>query len=216
MPKTLTDDAPASMPSSINGPLLVADGADHGSFIQLHPALARITGRGTARSLRVLRVESDRTYGATVASLFGGGLTARTVRAYARGGFYLWPFRIPVDMDVAEPSRIRTLVQTTHDASVNGQAVLFRLGETHVSGGGPIETTELDYAWSVPDNWTTGDSRVVLLDVAGGQTFTGGHWQHGQVVGLRLSREGADPADTYGRWTMHAQFLEFEYTALIH
>ena len=212
MPKTHSDDIAPTLPSSIDGPLQIIDPSDTASWIKIDPANARLAAAGDARPTRVLTTGYCRNYSSTTAHVIGT-MAARYVTANNNGGFYLIPFRIPDDMDVAEPSNVKILVNPILNATTNGQVVHFVLAETHVAADGSRSTSTLYYNWDVPDDWTTSDHNVVLIDNGSGRTYDANTFANGEIVGFRISRNGIDASDTFDKSVKFAEYLQFEYTA---
>ena len=162
MPKTFTNDIAPSLPSSIEGPFTVVDPADATSRLVIDPAGARIAAEGGARPARILTAGGGRGYGSSIAHYIGGYIIARYVNAGSTGGFYFFPIRVPDDMDVSQPSKIRILVNPLHDAATNGQVIRFVLYAARVAADGTISSTSVTRDWNVPDNWTTDHCSFVL------------------------------------------------------
>jgi hypothetical protein len=179
----------------------------------LHSSIHTYTDDGGPRSLRVITIGYCRNYNAAAAQVIGSAIAARYVNANDVGGCYLLPFTIPQDMDVSCPSSVRILVNPPQNATTNGQKIRFTLQETHVPDGGPPQTSTLSCDWNVPDDWTTDDCNVALIDNGNGRTFEGDTFANGDTVGLRLSRSGSDPADTFDKAVRMAEYVQFEYTA---
>jgi hypothetical protein len=213
MPKTYTDDLQPAMPSALEGPLLIADPADHGSWIRIDPAGSTIAAAGGAQFRRQIVVPYVRTYAATTPALFGAAITSHYVTATAIGGFYLAPLVIPMDMDVSKPSDVKLLAASAADDTGSGEVIRFSLVETHVADtGAPVDIT-VSCDWAVPTNWQMSDSRVVTIDGGSGYTFAGATFQHGMWVGLRITRVGSATEDTFDKTVNIGGALMFEYTA---
>ena len=191
MPQTHTDDLTPARNSSVH----------------------TYTDDGGPRALRVISIGYCRSYNTATAHFIGTAIAARYVHANDLGGFYLLPFTLPQDMDVSQPSSVRILVNPLQNAAINGQKVRFILQATHVPDGGSPQTSTVNCNWSVPENWTTDDCNVVLMDNGNGRTFEGNTFAEGDTVGLRLARAGSDPADTFDKAVKMADYIQFEYTA---
>ena len=213
MPKTHTDDVAPALPSSIDGPFQIVDPSDCASWIKADPANARIAAAGNARPTRVLTTGYGRTYLNTTALFIGVAMTARYVNAEDNGGFYLSPIRIPDDMDVGEPCTVKILVTPVQDATTNGQVVRFALTRTRVTLGGSESSSTFVYDWDVPDNWTTSDYNMVTIDNGNGRSFEADTFANGDIVGLRISRQGAATEDTFNKAVKFAEYIQLEYTA---
>lgn len=188
MPKTYTDDAAPT------------DGD------------ARTTS-GDTPPTRVANTGYCRAYGTCTAHYIGSAITARYVNYNSTGGFYLLPIRIPDDMDVAEPCSVKILVNPVFNVTTNGQVIRFYLQQSHVADGGSMNTTSINYDWDVPDNWTTNDYNVVLIDNGNGRTYEAGAFANGDTVGFRIARLGTAAEDTFNKAVKIAEYLQFEYTA---
>lgn len=212
MPRTFTDDIAAALPSSIDGPFLVVDPADSTNSIKLDPADGRITAGGSARPLRSMALPFVRTFLTTTSGSIGV-MTTRSVASGANGGLYVGQFRIPPDMDVTEPSNVRFLMATGAAGPASVQTIRILLVDTYVRGTGSSTSTTLGYNWSTPVSWALDDNRVVLFDAGSGRTYDGNRFAVGDFVGLRISRNGAHPNDTYSKSIHLSESLIFEYTA---
>ncbi len=213
MPKTFTDDIAPALPSSIEGPFQIVDPSDLSSWIKVEPADARITAAGDARPTRIMTAGYDRTYQSAIATYIGTSMTARYVNAGYNGGFYACPLRIPENMDVGEPCSIKVLVVPTASATTNGQVVRFELAYSRVTPPGSLSNSSLEYDWDVPDDWTTSDYEIVTIDNGNGRTFEADTFTNGDVVGIRISRQGGVAQDTFDQGIKFALQLQFQYTA---
>ena len=210
MPKTHTDDIAAALPSAINGPFTVVDPADAASWVKIDPAAAQIAAAGGAGPTRVVTTSFGRSYGSGLSQYIGNYIIARYVNAGATGGFYAHPLRIPDEMDVTRPSKVRLLVNPLNDATTNGQVIRFIL---YAAYGGTVVGTSITSDWNVPDDWTTDDCNVALIDNGSGHTFDGNTFTNGDTLGLRIIRAGGAAEDTFDKTLRIAEYLQFEYTA---
>lgn len=213
MPKTHTDDLAPVLPSSIEGPFQISTPSDPTSWIKIDPAGARIAAGGDGRPTRVVAPVFGRTYGSVTAHYIGTTIVAHYVNAGSTGGFYLLPIRVPDDMDVTQPSSVRIVAAPVQDATTNGQAVRFYLQQTRVSQGGPPDASVVTFDWDVPDDWTTNDCNLVLIDNGNGRTFEGDTFENGDTLGLRIIRMGGSASDTFDKGVKFADCIAFEYTA---
>lgn len=216
MPKTYTDDAGPTLPASIEGPFQIIDPSDCASWIKVDPADARIKAAGNARPIRVLTIGHKRNYLTTTSHFIGVAVTARSVNANDNGGFYLSSIGIPDDMDVGEPCNVKILVTPVDDATINGQVARFALTRTRVTLEGSLTGTTFVYDWDVPDNWTTSDFNVVTIDNGNGWSFDADTFAEGDLVGLRVSRQGAATEDTFNKAIKFAECIRLEYTAKLY
>lgn len=212
MPKTFTDDIAAAFPSSIDGPFLVVDPADSANSIKLDPASGQITAGGSARPERSIALSLVRTYSTTGNGAIGG-LATRSIATGTNGGYYAGPFRIPQDMDVTEPSNIWFLTATGAVGPASVQTVRFLLVDTYIRGTGSSTSTTLDYDWSTPSSWGFDDNRIVLFDAGSGRTYDANRFAVGDFLGMRVSRNGTHPNDTYSKTIHLSESIIFEYTA---
>ena len=199
MPKTYTDDVAPALPSSIDGPFQIVNPSDCASWIKVDPANARVAAAGNARPTRVLTTGYGRTYLTTMMHFIGVAMIARYVNADDNGGFYFSPIRIPDDMDVGEPCIVKILVTPVQDATANGQVVRFALTHTRVTLEASESSSTFVYDWDVPDNWTTSDYNVVTIDNGNGRSYEADMFANGDIVGLRISRQGAATEDTFNK-----------------
>jgi hypothetical protein len=213
MPKTYTDDVQATFPSALDGPLLVADPADHASWIKIDPASSAVAVAGSAQFRRQIMVPYVRSYAATTSALIGAVVPSQYVTSTAIGGFHLAPLVIPKDMDLTKSSDVKLLVASAADDSGSGEIIRFSLVETHIAdSAAPVDVT-INYDWVVPTNWQMSDARVITIDGGLGYTFAGSTFQHGMWVGLRITRVGSATEDTFDKTVNIASGLVFEYTA---
>ncbi len=213
MPKTYTDDIAAALPSSIDGPFQVVDPSDIGSWIKVDPALSQISAGGGARPMRSLNMVYVRTYSVT-SSVYFGFVTARRITAGFNGGFYLNPWRIPDDMDVTEPSNVKILVATGATGPASAKVVRILLSDTYIRASVATSDT-ITFDWTAPVSWQLGDYRTLLVDNGNGRTYEANHFAIGDLLGLRLSRNGSAAEDTYTTYFSFAEFITFEYTAKV-
>ncbi len=213
MPKTYTDDVAPVLPSSIAGPFQVVNPADISSWIKIDPANAKISASGGAQPIRRIIIPAARTFGTVSNSAIGQYIAALSVQPTLLGGNYLTPIQVPLDMDVAKPCKIKILISPASNATTNGQVIRFSLAETHVADGGTRTETTVDYDWNVPDNWLTTNNNLITIDSGGGSTFAGSTFTHGQIIGLRVARNGPASQDTFDKSVNIAENALFEYTA---
>lgn len=212
MPKTFTDDIAPVLPSSLDGPFQVVDPSDSTSWIKVDPANAQIASAGGARATRSLTMSYVRVYLNTGLALRGIGLTARTVSPGFDGGIYAAAMQIPDSMDLSAPARVIILIAPSADAFMNGQTVRLRLGWTRVTPAGVETEGQLDNDWNLPNNWKNTEPKHVTYDNGSGDTFAGGSFTAGDVVGFRFSRVGTAAEDTFIQSLTFFERLTFEYT----
>jgi hypothetical protein len=213
MPKTYTDDVAPVLPSSIAGPFQVVSASDINSWIKIDPANARILAASGAQPIRRIIIPTARTFGSVSNSAIGQYIVALSIQPTLLGGNYLTPILVPDDMDVTKPCKFKVLISPAANATTNGQVIRFSLAETHVADGGTRTETTLDYDWSVPDNWATTNNNLVTIDSGGGSTYAGNTFQHGQLLGIRIVRNGPASQDTFDKSVNIAENALFEYTA---
>ncbi len=213
MPKTHTSDVAAALPDSIDGPFQVVDPNDATSWIKLDPAGGAIAAAGGARPTRGLVAHYARSYFSTSIQYLTGVILARAVNPDDLGGFFVAPFRIPDDLDASQPVTVRVALSPTINASTNGQAVRLLISHTRVTVAGSQSSGDVTYDWPVPHAWSTGDVAIVALDNGNGHTYDAGTFTPGDLIGLRLVRQGNDPADTFDKTVKIAEYVHLEYTA---
>lgn len=213
MPKTLTNDIAPVLPSSIDGPFQVVDPSDSSSWIKVDPANAQIASAGGARAIRSLTMGYVRVYLNTGIAVRGKGLTARTINAGLDGGVYTAATRIPNIMDLSAPARVIITIAPFADALMNGQTVRLRLGWTRVTPAGVETEGELDNDWNLPNDWKKTEPKHITYDNGSGDTFAGGSFTAGDVVGFRFSRVGAAVEDTFIQPLTLFEHLTLDYTA---
>lgn len=214
MPKTFTDDIGAALPSAIDGPFQVTDPSDAASWIRIDPALARVEAAGDARPTRAVSAVFDRTYLSVGLASIGSHLPARSVAAGVKGGYYTVPIRVPDDIDPAAPASIVILVSPAADSAANGQILRFGLDYTRVeaSDGSRSEgATAMD--WPVPDDWTTSDSGLVVIDNGNGWSFDANTFAPADWLGVRVFRDGAHANDDFNQGLVIADTLALVYRA---
>lgn len=213
MPKTFTDDIAPALPSSIDGPFQVVDAADSSSWIKVDPANAQIAAAGGARPLKRMIAPYARSYLVSGQTVIAMAISARYVNTGYVGGFYVTALRIPDELDVTQPLSIRTLVSTLVNSSTTGEVVRFSLEWARITTTGVQISNNVTYDWPAPDNWQTSETNVALIDNGSGWTIDGNTFAAGEFLGLRISRLGTDPADTYSTGVRFAEMLMLDYTA---
>ena len=213
MPKTYTDDLGPPLPSLVDGPFEIRDPSDAESWIKIDPANAEISSAGNARPTRLITTGFVRASGSAYSQYIGSYMAARSVSANVSGGFHLAPICIPEDMDVSEPCYVRLLISPLTDATTNGQVIRFGLALTSVTQTGVMSNSSVTCDWNVPDDWTTSEYKVVLIDNGNGRTFDPDTFTNRDVVGFRIRRVGTAAADTFDKGVKIAEFLQIEYTA---
>ena len=213
MPKTHTSDVAAALPGSIDGPFVVVDPSDAANWIKLNPAGGAIAAAGAARPTRGLVAHYARSYFTASIQYLTGVILARAVNPDDLGGFFLAPLRIPDDADATSPITIRVALSPALNATTNGLVVRLLLSHTRVTSAGSSSSGDVTYDWPVPDDWTTSDIAIVALDNGNGHTYDAGTFTPGDLLGLRLVRQGNDAADTFDKGVKIAENVHLEYTA---
>ena len=213
MPKTHTDDTGAAIPPVLIGPLQILDPTDPSSWVKIDPGAAKIGASGDARPARVLTTGYVRTYGTTTSQIIGTYMTARYIGAGNNGGFHAAGIHIPADMDAAAPSVVRLLVATATDSQTDGLKVQFGVHCSAFTQAGSLTNTLVSYDWDVPDGWTMSEYKVVTIDNGNGHTYDANTFANGDIVGIRVSRQGSAAQDTYDKAVKIAEYLQFEYSA---
>jgi hypothetical protein len=213
MPKTFTDDVGLALPSAVKGPLTVVDPNDATSFFKIDPALGRVQASGAARPRRRICAGVTRVSGVASTVTMDSALDARSVAASSDGGFFVFPFQLPADLDPAAPSDVFVALSPSADGG-GGGVVRLELLAAHAKDGDTSLTTEtVTYDWTTPSSWTTQDLKTVRVDAGAGYTFAGGTFEAGEVVGLLIRRLGAAAQDTFSQGLVMAACLIFEYAA---
>jgi hypothetical protein len=213
MPKTYTDDVAAALPSSIDGPFQVLDPADHDNWVKLDPAGGGVVAAGLARPTRQIIRPLARTFGLSFTDTMGAAFLYRRLSSTSIAGFYVVTFPIPPDMDLSAVSHVKLIAAAFADATTNGQAVRLSLDVTHFTPGEAPNDAVIDYDWPVPDDWTTGDPREVLIDNGNGVTFDADHFEAGDQLGMLIRRFGTAAEDTFDKDILVSEVLAFEYAA---
>jgi len=166
----------------------------------------------------VLRLTAARDYGTTNNTLFtnAGFVTddviAHTGLSNALGGFYVAPFELPLDFDPSYPADLYFWHQPNSDSLIDGQFVSMHLEMTRhppdVPGLGNIQHV---LKWPVPAAWKTRESKRVLVAVGSPNTYAAGTFTPGQLVGIRLARNGSSVDDTFAQHTRIADVLTLHY-----
>lgn len=210
MPKTFTSDVGAALPSAIDGPFQIQVPGDGTSYFKIDPAGGKIEAAGVARPVRRLLVPFSRNTGVVGTSTFDTGMDARTVGATADGGFMLVPFVVPAEIDVSAASSV--IVAVAPGGNGGDAVVRFELSTTFAKDGDTTLTTEvLNFDWTTPSGWSTGDMKLVTLDGGSGATFAANKFEPGDVVGFLLRRLGAATEDTMPVTLLMAPGVVFEY-----
>ena len=214
MPNTTTDDIGVALPSAIDGPFQVVDPADAANWIKVDPALSRVEAAGDARPMRVAFSALVRTYLSTGVGVIGTYMPARSVNTGVSGGMFLFPLRVPEEFDAAASSSLAILIAPTADSAVNGQTVRFLVEYTLVSAAdGARSDGSVAMDWPVPDDWTTAETKEVLIDNGNGWTFDGDTLAPGDWLGFRFAREGAHANDDFAQGLLFAERVAFMYQA---
>jgi len=213
MPHTHTDDIAPVLPSSIDGPFQIVDPSAPGSWFKAEPANGRLAVAGDARPQRSLAIGYNRTYLSAASSYIGNAIPAHYVGSSWTGGFYATPLHLPKDMDVSAPCSVKVCVTPQYNADTNGQVACLALACTRVTLGGTASESNFSYDWDIPDNWSTSDVDIILLDNGNGRSYEADTFTEGDLLGLRLSRDGSNPIDTFNKSIKFAHWLMLEYTA---
>lgn len=213
MPKTHTSDVAAALPGSIDGPFQVVDPSDVASWIRLAPATGAIDAAGGARPTRGLVAPYARSYFSASVQYLTGVILARAVDAGDLGGFFAAPYRLPSELDSTAPMTVRVALAPMVNATTNGQVIRLLLSHTRVTPSGSVASGDITYDWPVPHAWTASDVAIVALDNGNGHTYDAGTFTPGDLIGMRLVRQGNDPADTFDKGVKIAECIHIEYRA---
>lgn len=156
----------------------------------------------------------DRVYSSATSSVIGQIATSHTISQIANGGFYTQPLRIPENLDTTKPVSVRILAVPAIPSSGGVRNVRFQLAYTVIDPGGPIVDTSVPFDYTTPDNWSNDDPRYILIDDGSGSTIPTGLLLGATHLGLRIARNGADPADTFDKLIKIAHALTLDYTAI--
>lgn len=214
MPKTDTSDIAQALPGSIDGPFVVADAADAGSFIKIDPARAEISAAGSARPNKRISLGYIRTAGTSSSNTLGTGISCRQVGVGNDGGFYTALLEVPTDMDVTEPVSVFLLIAPAVNSAMGGGVVrLEAVAGFAKDGQSTPHTTTVAHNQTVPDSWQANSVEIVLVDDGNGRTFAPNLFEVGDVIGLRIRLERSHAADTFDQAVKLGAGAVFEYTA---
>ena len=214
MPKTYTDDIGAALPSSLDGPFTVVDPNDAAAYFKVDPAQARVEAVGGARPLRRVNLGFYKTVGTTLAGTIGTGMGSRIVGVGDNGGYQCNAIGVPVDMDLSAPASVKVMLSPDADSSLTGKQVRIELTVTYgKDADSALTTTTINHDWTAPDNWSTGDAELVVVDAGSGATFAAGTFELDDLIGIRLRLARSAGADTFDQSVHLAAGAVLEYTA---
>jgi hypothetical protein len=161
----------------------------------------------------ILSVPADRGYAGFTAVTIGQTCAAVSVGAAALGGNYLAPFALPASVDVSYPIDVYAWLAPAANSLVDGQHVMLGVRRTNLTRARNWGDSTVNYKWPIPNAWLTTQPERVLLDDGTGHTFQAHTFTEGDLLGLRISRNGGDPLDTFAHSLLIADALELGYTS---
>lgn len=158
-----------------------------------------------------ISLSRGRSYGSVTDTAIADCILTTSVLATQNGGMYLYPFRIPTCLDVARPVNLDFYASHFTIAGSDAGDILFRLRTSTVLDGQTAVTVDTDFLWTPTLPWPAGEVRRLRFPGPVTDTWESGYFNQSQVVGLRLSRQGSDPLDTFGKAMETNYTLELTY-----
>jgi hypothetical protein len=164
---------------------------------------------------RILNLPATRTYATVSNSFLGQHAIAYFVGASSLGGYYTSPIRLPVDFDHTRDSHVYIELGSSA-AGTPGTAVTLQAASTRITQAPSLITnTTYSFDWPVPGLWPTSNpQRVELLDGLGQPLFPAHSLTPGDLLGLRVTRNGPSATDTWNQGVNFAANVEFYYPQL--
>lgn len=165
-------------------------------------------------SQAVLNLPAGRTFGTVSNAAIGTYAIGFNVNAALLGGYFSAPFKVPLDFNRTQPSRVYVDLSPSANSVAAGTFARLELGKEVQAPGATRVEALLAVDWQVPNPWNTTDLSRVLLDNGTGYTFNANEIPPAAMIGLRLARNGAHVNDTWPGNLIIAGNVILEYLRL--
>lgn len=145
----------------------------------------------------VLQLPAVRTSGSGGLAVIGLACASGFVQPTQNGGFFIQPFRIPLCYDVTRPATLYITITRAAGAIDNVGVIAFQILKTTLRGLTINEFGAVAAVFTPPANWLAGEPIRLPIVNQTGVTFPSATFQQGDLVGLTISRMGAQANDTY-------------------
>ena len=157
-----------------------------------------------------------RTFASVSTTTLGTAITGQTVGPSQLGGLFYEPLPVPRDYDRSRPGYLYAALANTGIVGPPTGAVVIQSTRTLAPPPGPPSNLTLSQTFTPPANWDASNWLLLELLNAGGPYFPASSIADQSLLGIRISRDGPNAADT---WTATLTILEFavlRYNRLCH
>lgn len=141
-----------------------------------------------------------------------GDMVCVDVVPTAFGGWSFENITLPVCWDVSYPASLYYTTARALGAVDDVGLILWWLNTSVIRLDRSIFSLVSTMLWQPPAGWGTNDCIQLAFDPGTGVTWPAHTFEQGDLLGIRLSRAGTDPTDTYLRTTKLFQAARIQYT----
>jgi hypothetical protein len=161
-----------------------------------------------------LQLPFVRTIGSTTLNALGVAIPTLAVGPAQLGGFFAQPFIVPVDYDRTRAGRLFATITNANAAGPAAGNVVLDVTRTRASGGLAPTDTVVSRTQAIVATWAANNWMEVEIGSSGSPFFPASLFNQGDVIGIRMVRNGPVAGDTWAGTLSLVTNLRLRYSRL--